>query len=423
MLSDLQPLPAPGTRACPGAALDHAVGTAARHAAAADRDRRLHPDTAAALTEAGFAAHFVPRRWGGAERTYGELFKATVTMADEGCASAAWCGALWAAHGRFAAYLPQEGQRELWGATPDVRIAAAVMPPSGLADAAPGGWLLSGEWQCVSGVDFADWLLLTAWETTRDGRRSRVLAVPRGMATVVDTWHSTGLRGSGSNTVRLGQTFVPDRRSFLMADLLRGEPGPGRSRCHTVPAQFAGALMFCASALGSALRALREWSGWAARQCGPGGSPGQPSAAVSEALARSSAEVECVRLLLEAAVRRADTDDPTDHAVARNQRDAALGVDLLVTAVERLFRTGGAHVRDDSGELQRCWRDVHTVAAHGMLRLESAAAAYATAVLSSAVLPSPVPVSSVPVSSVAVSPVPASPVPASPVLLSAGRAG
>ncbi|MGW8331476.1 hypothetical protein ACWGLE_26705, partial [Streptomyces sp. NPDC055897] len=69
------------------------------------------------------------------------------------------------------------------------------------------------------------------------------------------------------------------------------------------------------------------------------------------------------------------------QGVARNHRDAAVVADLLVTAVERLFRTGGLHARDGEGTLQRCWRDVHTVASHAVLQFEEAAAHYAGAAL------------------------------------------
>ncbi len=65
--------------------------------------------------------------------------------------------------------------------------------------------------------------------------------------------------------------------------------------------------------------------------------------------------------------------------MALNRRDTAVAMDLLVGAVERLFRTGGVHVREDDGELQRCWRDLHTIAAHGVLSLGPAAEAYADA--------------------------------------------
>lgn len=356
-----------------------ATEVAAAHAATADHARRLNGETVAALVEAGFARHFVPGRWGGAEGGFAEVVTAAADLA-EGCSSAAWCGMLLAAHGRFAALLPPAGQRELWGATPDVRIAAAVAPVSGTATPADGGgWRLRGEWSCVSGVDFADWVLLAAWEPTEDGRRPLVLALPEGEFTVRDSWASTGLRGTGSNTVTVESALVPRHRAFALQDLMNGGDDPELPRCHGVPAQLAGGLMFCAPALGAARRALRVWSEWAAQKATGDGRPNHDSASVRGTLARSAAEIDAAQLLLTEAARRADADPVTGQGVARNQRDAAFAVDLLVTAVERLFRTGGAHVRDGGGELQRLWRDVHTIAGHGVLRFEPAADAYAAA--------------------------------------------
>jgi two-component flavin-dependent monooxygenase len=338
----------------------------------------LHPEVVGAACEAGFARHFVPGRWGGAQGTFSELLRAVAGL-GEACTSAAWCAALWAAHGRFAACLPPAGQRELWGDGPDVRIAAGVMPPSGSAVPVAGGWRLRGEWECVSGAESAHWLLLAARDTSGAGGPARVFLVPREQVAVRDVWHSTGLRGTGSNTVVVAPVTVPGHRTFPLASLLHGMPGPGRARCHTVPAHLGGGLLFAAPVLGCARQALKVWSVWA---CLPAGAaaPAVAQASVRETLARSSAEIDAAALLLERAAWRADTVAVSAAAVTRNRRDAAFAADLLVSAVERLFRTGGRHARSDSGCLQRCWRDVHTAASHAVLRMETAADAYASAV-------------------------------------------
>ncbi|MDH6224191.1 MULTISPECIES: oxidoreductase [Streptomyces] len=357
-----------------------AAESAATHAVLADDARRLGDETVALLTRAGFARHFVPRAWGGPEGTFGSLFAAAAAV-GEGCASAAWCAVLWAAHSRFAAYLPPDGQRELWGAGPDVRICASVRP-SGQARRLPFGRLLSGEWECVSGVDFADWLLVCASEPGAEGAAGpRMFAVPKGDFRVRDSWNGSGMRGTGSHTVVLENAFVPDHRSFPMADLLAGTPGPGRSRCHTVPAHLAGGLLFCAPALGAARGALAAWSVWAARTQARD-LPQHDGSRLHHTLARSADDIEAAELLLLDAARAADAGARGESDVLRNRRRSAAAVDLLVEGVERLFRTAGTGAGGRPGPIERSWRDVHTVAAHQMLRREAAAMAYAASVFS-----------------------------------------
>ncbi|MEV8524882.1 oxidoreductase [Streptomyces sp. NPDC052000] len=349
---------------------------AARGAELAEREGRLGVEAVAALTRAGFPAHFVPRRWGGREGDFASLLT-TVAEVGEGCASAAWCAGLWAAHSRFGAFLPEPGQRDLWESSPDVRIATGLAPHAARAVRTdPGDWSLSGQWECVSGIDSAHWVLLAAAVPEEEGA-VRVFAVPRADVEVVDSWHSTGLRGTGSNTVVLGPTSVPHHRSFALAGLLAGRPGDDGPRCHSVPAQLVGGLIFCAPAVGAARAALRAWSDWAA----PKAATAAPGSELHRTLARSSAEIDAAGLMLAEAARRADEEPVTRLGVARNQRDAAVVIDLLVTAVERLFRTGGLHARDGGGTVERCWRDVHTVSAHAVLQFEGAATQYAAAAL------------------------------------------
>jgi alkylation response protein AidB-like acyl-CoA dehydrogenase len=341
----------------------------------AQRERRLTAGTVAALGASGFVRHFVPQRWGGDEGTFGSVFRAAAAV-GEGCASAAWCAVLWAAHGRFAALLPEQGQKDIWSEGPDVRIAAALMPPSGSASRVQGGWLLRGEWDLASGVDHAHWVLLAAPEADGPGRAARVFAVPRGLVTVRDTWNATGLRATGSNTVVLGATVVPDGHSVPLAALLAGDGTDGLPRCHAAPAHLAGGLMFCAPAVGAARRALAVWTRWA-QAAVPGGARPLDRPSVQERLARSAAEIEAAELMLRTAAERADSEPIVTEVTAANRRDAAVAADWLATAVDRLFRTGGAHLRDTEGELHRHWSDVLTIASHGALRLEPAAEAFA----------------------------------------------
>jgi alkylation response protein AidB-like acyl-CoA dehydrogenase len=364
-------LTAQRTRSTPVLADADLIAAARRDAAAAEAAGRLTPQVAAALTRAGFPRHFVPRDRGGAAGEFGPLVSATAQVA-EACASAAWCAALFAAHGRLAAYLPPDGRREVWADGPDQRIAAAVVPPQGQAVAQDGGWRLDGAWRPASGIDHADWVLLASWTPGPAGRQHRIFAVPRSELAVEATWDSCGLRGTGSNTVRAEGVRVPEHRSMPLETLLR--PQPGAARCHAVPFPMVAALIFAAPLLGIARGALRTWT--AERTGGPA-----PHPATHTVLAEASARIHAAGLLLDGAAARADRGEITSLAVAENRRDAATAATLCREAVDSLFRAAGlrAHARDSV--LQRAWRDATTVAAHGTLDADAAARAYAEAVL------------------------------------------
>ncbi|MYW19577.1 oxidoreductase [Streptomyces sp. SID2955] len=344
-------------------------------------ERRLTAQVAEAVSAQGFARHFVPERWGGRAGAFRQLLDASVAVAEE-CASTAWCATLFAAHGRLAAYLPEEGQRDLWAASPDVRIAAAVVPPSGHATRQEDGWRLTGSWRYASGIDVADWVLLGS-STPAAGaepgaqRDHRVFAVPRAEVDVQDTWHAMGLRGTGSNTVTTDGVFVPAHRSFTVGDLMR--PMPGAARCHSVPFPMVAALMFAAPALGAARAALSAWRTEAKdRAAGPAGGL---APRLARTYARVSGELRAAELLLTDVAERADTAPVTALAVAECRRDATRAAAMCARATDLLFRTTGAHGLLDGNAVQDHWRDVTAVTAHATLDPDAAGEDWARAEL------------------------------------------
>ncbi|GAA2347162.1 acyl-CoA dehydrogenase family protein [Streptomyces kunmingensis] len=357
--------------------LTDAAALARADAARADAEQRLDPATVEALCRAGLPAHFVPARWGGAESTFAQLLSDVALLAEH-CPSAAWCAALWAAHGRFCAYLPEAGQQEIWRHSPRTRIAAAIAPPSGTARRTASGWTLDGTWQPVSAVTHAEWVLLAAAEADTAGPALRVFAVPADRLVIEETWDAVGLRATAGHTVLARDVHVPDHLTLDLAEMLAGRSAPGRSRSHAAPAQLAGGLMFCATAYGAARRALQLWTHWAVTPSGSTGRVRAAAPALATTLATASARIEAAGLLLERAARRADAGTVTGVLVASNQRDAAVAAQMLADAVGELMR-GGSHMLDARGELHRMWRDVHTVAAHAVLRVEGAATAFAAA--------------------------------------------
>src|SRR5207253_1221597 len=94
-VTELPPARPTVSRGSSSEALERAVAAAGSRASTADLDRCLDPEVVDALTRAGFSRHFVPRRWGGDEETFGALLTRAAAV-GEACASAAWCAALYA---------------------------------------------------------------------------------------------------------------------------------------------------------------------------------------------------------------------------------------------------------------------------------------------------------------------------------------
>ncbi|WP_344446822.1 oxidoreductase [Kitasatospora nipponensis] len=346
--------------------VEAALAVAGRGAERARTRYRLDSGTARALVAAGFARHFVPARWGGAAGGFETLVDAVLDLSGA-CTAAAWCATLYAAHGRLAGYLPEQGQADLWAHSPDVLIAGAGLAPSGRAEAVPGGWRLSGEWGFVSGVDHAQWVLLAAWTQARAGLEHRVFAVPRGDLLIRDTWRGLGMRGTGSNTVVLADVLVPAHRTVPMAELAAARPpAAGRARCHQVPYRMVATLLFTTPIVGAATAAMTAWSA---------PPPGRVLDLQRE-LTRAATELRSARLLLGHAAARADLAAPGERAVAENLRDTSLTADLCVTAVDRLCQLTGGVLPADQDPVQRARQDVHTAAGHTALECEAASARY-----------------------------------------------
>lgn len=359
-----------------------ARAAAADHAYRTESDRRLAAPVVRAIVEAGFARHFVPDRFGGNGGSFATFVARTATVA-EGCASAGWCASLFASHARMAAYLPEEGQRELWASGPDALICAAVIP-TGRVTRAADGWRLSGEWGYVSGIDYADWILVSGWEPAPDSaaadRRLRFFAVPRRECTIKDTWFAVGLRGTGSKTVVLSDVPVPEHRSCYQQALLSGDAGAGQASLRA-PFRLVNGLTMVTPALGAARGALEAWSAWVAgkSEVAMGRTVhARDRSSVQAALTRSAAAIDATGLLMERIADVADSGRPVPAGtIARSHRDYAVAAEYLAEAVERLFRASGARGQLEGSPVERSWRDVHAAAAHAALQFDSNAAAYA----------------------------------------------
>jgi len=377
----------------PGA--ERAARVAAERSAQAEGNRRLDPQTVAAIADAGFMRHFVPARMGGTAGRFLDYVRALSTVA-EGDPSAAWCAGVFSSLGRMASFLPAEAQRAVWADKPDTVIVGALMP-RGTAERTAGGWRLTGKWPFISGIHFADWALVcSAVENDSGSREVRYLAIPRSEFSIEDTWFNMGMRATGSDTLVLTDVIIPANYSFPREDLLAGRSPDSSAPCHQVPLKAVTGLSFAAPVLGAAKGALHAWSAAAApkwRAADPQDLVYGASRASAEfTLARTSGELDAAQLLLERAAATADRGILTALDVSCAQRDHVVAVDLAIEAANAVFRLAGTNAQDASHRLQRFWRDANSGAGHTVLQFEPAARGYAEqvfAAMASAVMAKP----------------------------------
>lgn len=189
--------------------------------------RRIPDITLLELQEAGVFKILAPIGVGG----YGmgvETYVEVVRRLAKGCPSTAWNAGHLMEHVWMLARWPQAVQDEVFADGP-APLAAATAAPVGLAQEVPGGYLITGRWSFASGVLHSRWALLAV---DLNGVRLQCL-VPINDVEIVDTWHTSGLRGTGSNNIHAEQLFVPAHRATAWT-VLTAEDNPG-SRIHPDP--------------------------------------------------------------------------------------------------------------------------------------------------------------------------------------------
>jgi len=214
--------------------IDAAKGLAPQILAAAneiEQSRRLPPSLVDAIARAGLYRLWIPRALGG-EETDPSTFVRVIEEISKADGSAGWCVALCGGNNVFAGYLAAEAAREIYGDDPDVRT-AGVFRPFGNAKVVDGGYRVTGQWPLASGCQHSNWIVGGCRILDGDQPRlspdgapiTRILFFPARECEILDTWHSIGLRGTGSHDFAVADVFVPASHSLSFREP-QVEPGP-----------------------------------------------------------------------------------------------------------------------------------------------------------------------------------------------------
>src|SRR5262245_62503616 len=257
-------------------------------AAAAEEARRISEQSAHDMLAAGLARILMPRRFGGYELDFETWFDAVLEISRFD-ASHGWCAALIIHHAHLIAQFPEEAQQAMWAEGPDVAIAASFAPAA-QAVPAVGGYRLSGQHSgFASGVNHSSWVMVGAMAQEPAGPQWKFFLVPPGEYQVRDTWFTTGMRATGSNTIVTDNVLVPHARVLALTDMRNGT-GPGGNAglsYHTLFFHYAP-LTFVAPMLGAAQGAYRQFRDWTRTRKALDGSPVAEKVSIQVRMARAA---------------------------------------------------------------------------------------------------------------------------------------
>ncbi len=302
------------------------------------------------------------------ETDYGAMIDVTIEL-GRGCAATSWVYINIVAHNWMLPYWPDRAAEEIWGDDADALIGSTLVFPAGRLAPADGGYRLSGRWPYASGVDSSDWMMLGAIGQGPDDEAPgpRIVLVRAADIETIDTWHVSGLVGTGSKDVACADLFVPHHMVLDMAPAQEGYPPEteGMSDAYRLPLLPIIPHLVAAPMIGAAQAAYDDYTGFLRDQVSTyNRSRVAEHVTVQLKVAEAAQMLDIARMLVRedwmeahALIARGAPLPLLDRA--RWRRNGAWAAGCCVKAVDLIHSVCGARANYLDNALQRQHRDVH----------------------------------------------------------------
>jgi alkylation response protein AidB-like acyl-CoA dehydrogenase len=342
-----------------------------------ERQRKMARPIFEAIVDTGILEMLVPRAFGGlqAEPTAQLRVIEEISRYD---ASAGWNVMIWSGAGLFADYLSEQAAQEILGPGQGTVLGGAVNP-TGQATPVPGGFRVAGRWSFASGCHYLTWFL--AGCMLMDGDRPRMLdngapdlravLIPARYCEILDTWHSAGLRGTGSHDFRVDNAFVPTEHTMPLFKFFAG-PTVRPGTAYPSPFYDLASPSLAAVGLGIARDAIESFKSLARCKTPAIGTTMLANQhTIHQRVGKAEALLRSARVYLYSTLEEINAAHQ-GGAPIREEDSAALRLatshcaQSAVEVVDLMFDAAGGTSVYESSRLERCFRDVHVVTHHMM---------------------------------------------------------
>lgn len=330
----------------------------AARADAADANDAFVSESMKLLKDAGFHAAAVPAELGGGGATPAELSRMLRALAG-------YCGSTALAFAMHTHAVALPAWR--WHRTPEPvegllkRVAAEKLTLvssggsdwlDGSCDAVPveGGFRVSGRKIFASGSPLGDLLVTMAVQQTPEGPTVLHLAIPLKApgVTILDTWRTLGMRGTGSHDIELADVFVPNA-----AVTVRRPSGKWHPLMHMVT-MIAFPLIYSVY-VGLAEAARDKAVAMAARKT---------SDDLTQIVGEMDTELAAARMALADMLAVIEAGKPGEAASNRVMMGRTLVARSAIRTVEKAMEAAGGGAFYRKAGLERIWRDVQAARYH-----------------------------------------------------------
>ncbi len=344
--------------------------------AAECRDGGKVPDaTIAEFQKAGFFRALQPKRWGGLE-LHPTIFFDVARTVSSACPSSAWVLGVVSVHSWQLALFDDQAQQDVWGESSDVLISSSYMPVAKVKRV-EGGFQVSGQWGFSSGVDHCDWAMLGGFAADEDGKQDfrdlRTFLIPKTDFEVLDDWQVSGLKGTGSKSVKVVDKFVPDHRTHKFSDGFRQKsPGHAENTSPLFKMPFGQIFVRAVTSGGIGMLdgALREFlEVQRARVARSVGTKVAENPQAQEAAAYAAITLKELKLVfydqLDDMIDYCERGEriPLDKRVQWRLEASQVGP-KAIKAIDELFRASGGSAIYETNPILRYFNDIHAAEAH-----------------------------------------------------------
>jgi 3-hydroxy-9,10-secoandrosta-1,3,5(10)-triene-9,17-dione monooxygenase len=340
----------------------------------AEQLRRCPDATIQAFQEAGFFKILHPKKYGGFELPPSVFYEVCMEI-GRGCGSSAWVLGIVGVHNWQLPLFDPRAAADVWKDDNNVLISSSYAP-TGKAVPVTGGFRVSGRWSFSTGCDHCSWVFLGATVTQPNGSNDLVtFLIPIGDYRIDDNWHVSGLSGSGSKDIVVEDAFVPTYRTHSLVGAFRIQ-NPGAEAFPQPLYKYPFGQAFTNALSAPVIGAARGMIELFCEQ-----TKGRKNVLVSEnvyakdpfmqmRIAEADSMVRGARLRLLDNFARMEAIIASGGALplelrAQARWDAAYSSVMGVRTADLIMEAAGGRALNINNPLQRMFRDVHAMRAHG----------------------------------------------------------